>query len=196
MNTAQSNNATTTSVKLHRLFGFLNTLWLVIRPCVPKHVGWRIYDFTVSNMVHLLVNKDVKGKSKVFTLQAWGGPWGSGRLRLSDFLDFRRYEGGKVVTLMHRPPLPPGVFWYSFLEVELTPGHMGPSVATEKIPNDTTGDRSQDSPTSTIVYCQKCTVWTTPYQSILQFRTKQFNKWISNFHDLVQQIRLMVSMVT
>ena len=39
--------------------------------------------------------------------QVLGGP---GKLRLSDFLDFWHYEGGKVVTLTHRPPLPPGVF--------------------------------------------------------------------------------------
>ena len=37
-------------------------------------------------------------------------------------------DGGKVVSLMHRPSLPPGVFWYLFLEAESTPGHMVPSV--------------------------------------------------------------------
>jgi mitochondrial fission protein ELM1 len=35
---------------------------------------------------------------------------GSRRLRLLDFLDFRHYEGGKVVTLTHQPPLPQRVF--------------------------------------------------------------------------------------
>jgi hypothetical protein len=39
--------------------------------------------------------------------QALGG---SGRLRLPDFRGFRHYEGGKVVTLTHRPPSPPGAF--------------------------------------------------------------------------------------
>jgi hypothetical protein len=34
--------------------------------------------------------------------------------------------------------------WYSFLEAESTPGHMVPSLASEKIPSDTTGDRSRD----------------------------------------------------
>ena len=33
-------------------------------------------------------------------------------------------HGGKVVTLTHRPSLPPGISWYSFLEAESTPGHM------------------------------------------------------------------------
>ena len=39
---------------------------------------------------------------------------------------------------MHRPPLPQENPWYSFLEAESTPGHMVLSVATEKIPIDTT----------------------------------------------------------
>ena len=72
------------------------------------------------------------------------------RLRLRDFLDFRHYKDGKVVTLMHRPPSPPEVFWYSFLETESTPGHMVPSVASEKIPSDITGDRSRDPPASVV----------------------------------------------
>jgi hypothetical protein len=41
--------------------------------------------------------------------------------------------------------------WYSFLEAESTPGHMVPSVTSEKIPSDTTGDRSRDLPTSSAV---------------------------------------------
>jgi hypothetical protein len=90
-------------------------------------------------------------KGKVFPLQAWAGPWVPGRLRLPDFLYFRRYEGGKVVTLTHRPSLPPGVSWHSFLEAESTPGHMVPSVASEKFPSETTGDRSRDPPSSSAV---------------------------------------------
>jgi hypothetical protein len=52
-----------------------------------------------------------KKKGEGFPLQAWSGSWGSRRLRLLDFLDFRHYEGGKVITLMHRPPSPPVVKW-------------------------------------------------------------------------------------
>ena len=90
-------------------------------------------------------------KGKIFSLQAYAGPWGSGRLRLPDFLDFRHDEGGKVVTLTHGPSLPPGVSWYSYLEAESTPGHMVPTVASEKIPSNTTGDRSRDPPNSNAV---------------------------------------------
>jgi hypothetical protein len=79
--------------------------------------------------------------------QALGDP----EVKASDFLDFGHYEGDKVITLTHRPSLPSGVFWYSFLEAESTPGHMVPLVASEKIPSDTTGDRSRDPPTSSAV---------------------------------------------
>jgi hypothetical protein len=72
-------------------------------------------------------------KGKGFAQQAWSGSWGSRRLRLLDILDFRHYEGGKVITLTHRPSSPPGVAWYSFVETESTPGHMVSSAASEKI---------------------------------------------------------------
>jgi hypothetical protein len=91
------------------------------------------------------------GKGKGFPLQAWCGSWGSSRLRLLDRLDIWHYEVCKVVTLTHRPSLPPGISWYSFLGAESTPGHMVPSVASEKIPSDTTGDRFWDLPTSSAV---------------------------------------------
>jgi hypothetical protein len=41
----------------------------------------------------------MKGKGKVFPLQAFGDQ----EVKAPDFLDFRHCEGGKVVTLMHRP---------------------------------------------------------------------------------------------
>ena len=46
-------------------------------------------------------------KSKVVPLQAWSGPEGSRKLRFPDFMTTAQ-DGGKVVSLMHRPPLPPG----------------------------------------------------------------------------------------
>jgi hypothetical protein len=75
-------------------------------------------------------------------------PKGFRYVKALDFLDFRHYEGGNVVTLTHRPSLLPGVSWYSFFEAESTPGHMVPLVATEKIPSDSNGDGSRDPPTS------------------------------------------------
>jgi hypothetical protein len=41
--------------------------------------------------------------------------------------------------------------WYSFLEAESSPGHMVRSVASEKIPSDTTWDRFRDPKGSSAV---------------------------------------------
>jgi hypothetical protein len=46
-------------------------------------------------------------KGKAVPLQAWRGPEGSRKLRFPDLLKTAQY-GGKVVSLTHRPPLPPG----------------------------------------------------------------------------------------
>ena len=46
-------------------------------------------------------------KGKAVPLQAWSGPEGSRKLRFPDFMTTAQ-DGGKVVSLMHQPPLPPG----------------------------------------------------------------------------------------
>ena len=46
-------------------------------------------------------------KGKAVPLQAWSGPEGSRKLRFLDFMTTAQ-DGGKVVSLTHRPPLPPG----------------------------------------------------------------------------------------
>jgi len=46
-------------------------------------------------------------KGKTVLLQAWSGPEGTRKLWLPDFMTTAQ-NGGKVVSLMHRPPLPPG----------------------------------------------------------------------------------------
>jgi hypothetical protein len=73
-----------------------------------------------------------------------------------DLLDTWHYEGGKVVTLTHRPPLSPGSSWYSFLEAESTPKHMVPSEPQKTSPAQTTGDRSRDPLTSSTVILSRC----------------------------------------
>ena len=46
-------------------------------------------------------------KGKTVLLKAWSGPEGSRKLRFPDFMTTAQ-DGGKVVSLMHWPPLPPG----------------------------------------------------------------------------------------
>jgi len=48
-----------------------------------------------------------RGKGKAVPLQAWSGPEGSRKLRFPDFMTTAQ-DGGKVVSLTHRPLLPPG----------------------------------------------------------------------------------------
>jgi hypothetical protein len=48
-----------------------------------------------------------KGKCKAVPLEAWSGPEGSRKLRFPEFMTTTQ-DGGKVVSLTHRPPLPPG----------------------------------------------------------------------------------------
>ena len=52
-------------------------------------------------------SKNCKGKGKAVPLQAWGSPEGSRKLRFPDLITPAQ-DGGKVVSLMHQPPLPPG----------------------------------------------------------------------------------------
>jgi hypothetical protein len=48
-----------------------------------------------------------KGKGKAVPLQAWYGPEGSRKLRFPDYMTTAQ-DGGEVVSLTHRPTLPPG----------------------------------------------------------------------------------------
>jgi len=46
-------------------------------------------------------------KGKAVPLQAWSGTEGSRKLRFPDFMKTAQ-DGGKIVSLMHLPPLPTG----------------------------------------------------------------------------------------
>ena len=73
----------------------------------PKHAG-EISLMYVKNK-HCACNWYIsKGKGKAVPLQAWSGPKCSRKLRFPDFMTTAQ-DGGKVVSLTHRPPLPPGI---------------------------------------------------------------------------------------
>jgi hypothetical protein len=46
-------------------------------------------------------------EGKAVLLQAWSGPEGSRKSRFPDYMTTAQ-GGGKIVSLTHRPPLPPG----------------------------------------------------------------------------------------
>jgi len=52
-------------------------------------------------------SKKGKGKGKSVPLQAWSGPGGSRKLRFPDYMTTAQ-DGGKIVSLTHWSPLPPG----------------------------------------------------------------------------------------
>jgi len=48
-----------------------------------------------------------KSKGKTVPLEAWSGPEGSRKLRFPNYMKTAQ-DGGRVVSLKHRPPLPLG----------------------------------------------------------------------------------------
>jgi hypothetical protein len=57
--------------------------------------------------IEKLQERSKRKKGKAVPLLAWSAPEGSRKLRFPDFLTTAQY-GGKVVSLTHRPHLPPG----------------------------------------------------------------------------------------
>jgi hypothetical protein len=57
--------------------------------------------------MNILFTNYLYNKGKAVPLQAWSGPEGSRTLRFPDFMTTAQ-DGGKVVSLTHRPPLPSG----------------------------------------------------------------------------------------
>ena len=94
--------------------------------------------------------RKVKVKSP---LQACVACKGDQKVKAPRFIDTRNMKVVKSVTPTHRPLLPPGISWYSFLEAESTLGTRACRMLRKKIPSDTTGDRSRDLPTSASNNC-------------------------------------------
>jgi hypothetical protein len=87
-------------------------------------------------------------------LQAWSGPEGSRKLRFPDYMTTAQ-DGSKVVSLKHRPPLPPGnAHGTHFCQRLSRPqGHsvIG-RIISMKNSNDTIWNRTSDLPIcSTVV---------------------------------------------
>jgi hypothetical protein len=57
-------------------------------------------------VINFLIIKPTK-KGKAIQLQAWSGPEDSRNLRFPDYMTTAQ-DGGKFVSLTHRPPLPSG----------------------------------------------------------------------------------------
>ena len=64
-------------------------------------------DKTTKKLAREVKTHKWQDKGKAVPLQAWTGPEGSRKLRFPDFVTTAQ-DGGKVVSLTHRPPLPSG----------------------------------------------------------------------------------------
>jgi hypothetical protein len=73
-------------------------------PCVTvyHHISTGPYINKLLNMAN--VKKKI---GKAVSLQSWSGPEGSRKLRFPAYMTTAQ-DGGKVVSLTHRPPLPTG----------------------------------------------------------------------------------------
>jgi hypothetical protein len=81
-------------------------------------------------------------------LQAWSGPEGSRKLRFPDYMTTAQ-DGGKVVSLTHRPPLPPrnAPGTHFCLRLIRPQGHSAIGrIMPMKNSNETTWNRTSDHP--------------------------------------------------
>ena len=103
---------------IHLLSAFL---LYVSAPTVPSS---RRTSFSAQILIHYFIARAFYWckQGKAVPLQAWSGPEVSRKARFPDFMTTAQ-DGGKVVSLTHRPPLPPRKYsWYSFLlEAESIP---------------------------------------------------------------------------
>jgi len=68
---------------------------------------YTIFSYQITSKFYLCLHFIIILKGKAVPLQAWSGPEGSRKLRFPDFVTGAQ-DGGKVVSLTHRPPLTPG----------------------------------------------------------------------------------------
>jgi len=73
-------------------------------PMTPPGIEPATFQFVAQHFNHCATA--CRGKGKSVLLQARSGPEGSRKLRFPDFVTTAQ-DGGKVVSLAHRPPLPP-----------------------------------------------------------------------------------------
>jgi len=78
-------------------------------PSLERFLNYRPLDYEARLSTHHRDNSffEVLSYIAAVPLQVWSGPEGSRKLRFPDFITTVQ-DGGKVVSLTHRPPLPPG----------------------------------------------------------------------------------------
>jgi hypothetical protein len=109
--------------------------------------------FYILHFTFYISYSNVLYKGKAVPLPAWSGPEGSRKLRFPDFMTTAQ-DGGKVVSLTHRPPLPPGNTpgTHSCLRLSRLQDHSATGrIMSLKNSNDTIGNRTRDLPVCSVV---------------------------------------------
>jgi hypothetical protein len=105
-------------LRLNRGFKYPSKLEFLLISVSTMHCWWPIVhprdliSFAKNSVLFsekglLYLYRQGKGKGKSVPLEAWSGPECPRKLRFPDYMTTAQ-DGGKVVSLMHRPPLPPG----------------------------------------------------------------------------------------
>jgi len=80
-------------------------MFRLFRAIFRLNVGGCIYVYSIAVREDISFGTHIL-KGKAVPLQAWSGPEGSRKLRFPDFMTTAQ-DSGEVVSLTHRPPLPP-----------------------------------------------------------------------------------------
>ena len=119
---------------------------------IQKRLQLQAYLCTLVMTLQINQYFELTNKHKGHSATGQGGPRGSGQVKTPDFLDVQHYKGGGLSAKRTGRLYPRRNPWYSLSEAESTSGHMVLSGGTtEKIPSDTTRNRSRDCPTSSAV---------------------------------------------
>ena len=93
--------------QIFKLLRPLKISQMFIRPAIKHNKElWRVEDRARSEHMKSVRAEAAIKKGEAVPLQAWSSPEGSRKLRFPDFMTTAQ-DGGKVVSLMHRPPLSP-----------------------------------------------------------------------------------------
>jgi len=120
----------------------------------PPYIYIYIYIYICSSFNTYISNPDsITYNGKAVPLEAWSGPEGSRKLRFPDFMTTTQ-DGGKVVSLRHRSPLPPGnkPGTHFCQRLSRPKGHSATgNIISPKNSNDTIWNRTRDLPVISVV---------------------------------------------
>jgi hypothetical protein len=151
----ESSNVSTWAVSAMQAWKTVCPVMLLVTGCHVIVLSFIVIDTVFTQMQNAICpwNLVLKYVKKAVPLQAWSGPEGSRKLRFADFMTVAQ-DGGKVVSLMHRLPLPPGNTPGTHFSYKLSrpQGHSATRrIMSLKNSSDTIGNQTRDLPVCSVV---------------------------------------------